>query len=284
MLKDSEQRAGMNSHTELLRTLSGEQFIEVYSLEEAEGGIFDDYQRYDFHQVIWFMDAGKNNTYFLDFNEYTIQDNQVVVLFPGQIDMLDIRDKQGYVFAIHNDNFFNINQRLNSDLLNGYFSNVFISLPPDTKDTLQQLLQLMLKERDRNNRILLMESYMQAFLYHICSLFDSMDQSKNRNELAIGKLMRLIDTNFIHQRESDFYARQLGVSIRKLNETSTVRTGKTVKQHLQDRLILEIKKEIRLGQKSLKEIAFDLGFSEPAYFTRFFKQQTGTTPTEFRDQ
>lgn len=270
--------------TRLLRSLSGNQFIEVYSLEEAEGGIFDNYQRYDFHQVIWFVEVGENNRYFLDFNEYTIQNDQVVIVFPGQIDMLDIRDKQGYVFAIHNDNFFHINQRLNSDLLNGYFSNVLITLPSETKETMRGLLELMLKEREHGNRILLMESYMQAFLFHIIDLFEVSGQDKNRYDLAVGKLMRLIDTNFIQQRESDFYARQLGVSIRKLNETSMLRTGKTVKQHLQDRLVLEIKKEIRLGQKSLKEIAFDLGFSEAAYFTRFFKQQTSLTPTEFRDQ
>lgn len=276
MLKDNDTR--------LLRSLSGNQFIEVYSLEEAEGGIFDNYQRYDFHQVIWFVEVGKNNKYFLDFEEYTIQNNQVVIVFPGQIDMLDIRDKQGYVFAIHNDNFFHINQRLNSDLLNGYFSNPLISLPSETQEPLRRLLELMLQERDQANRILLMESYMQAFLYHITALFEGAAQERNRYDLSVGKLMRLIDTNFIQQRESDFYARQLGISIRKLNEMSILRTGRTVKQHLQDRLVLEIKKEIRLDQKSLKEIAFELGFSEPAYFTRFFKQQTSLTPSEFREQ
>lgn len=276
MLKDNDTR--------LLRALSGHPFIEVYSLDEAEGGIFDNYQRYDFHQVIWFIEVGKNNTYFLDFNEYTIQDNQVVIVFPGQIDMLDIRDKKGYVIAIHNDNFFHINQRINSDLLNGYYSNPFISLPPETREVLQRLLDLMLQERNQQNRVMLMEGYMQAFLCHVSSLFEGIDQERNRYDLTIGKLMRLIDTNFIQQRDNEFYAMQMGISIRKLNEVTFKRTGKTVKHHLQDRLILEIKKEIRLGQRNLKEIAYHLGFSEPAYFTRFFKQQTGITPTEFRDQ
>nr|WP_255489373.1 helix-turn-helix transcriptional regulator [Dysgonomonas sp. 216] len=75
----------------------------------------------------------------------------------------------------------------------------------------------------------------------------------------------------------------MGVSCKKVNELCKRGTGRTVKQHLQDRLILEIKKEIRLGDKNLKEIAFNLGFNEPAYFTRFFKQHTAVTPTDFRD-
>ncbi|MDL2256864.1 helix-turn-helix transcriptional regulator, partial [Bacteroidales bacterium OttesenSCG-928-I14] len=67
-----------------------------------------------------------------------------------------------------------------------------------------------------------------------------------------------------------------------LNKLSISGTGKTVKQHLQDRLLLEAKKEIRLNNKSLKEIAFDLGFNEAAYFSRFFKKQTSLSPLQFR--
>lgn len=267
-----------------LRTLEGEQFVEIFKLEEANGGIFDNYQRYGFYQVIWFVKVGENDRYFLDFNEYILKDNQIVTVFPGQIDMLDIRGKEGYLFAIHETNFFHINQRLNSDLLNGYFSNVLISLPPETQETLHQIIGLMMEERDQQNRVVLMESYMQAFLYHVVTIFEGSETEKKRYDITIGKLMRLIDANFILQRNTNFYARQMKSSPRRINEISMMRTGKTVKQHLQDRLVLEIKKEIRLREKSLKEIAFDLGFSEPAYFTRFFKQQTSLTPTEFRDQ
>ncbi len=267
-----------------IQMLDGDQFVEVFELKDADDGIFGNYQRYGFHQVIWFTKVGENNHYFLDFNEYTIHDNQVIIVFPGQIDMLDIRGKEGYVFAIHNNNFFHINQRLNSDLLNGYFSNIFIPIPSDTQNILHQIVNLMQEESQGNNRIVLMESYMQVFLYHVNSHFEGLSTEKKNYDVIIGKLMRLINANFIQQHETSFYANQMGFSLKRINELSMARTGKTVKQHLQERLVLEIKKEIRLGGKSLKEIAFDLGFSEPAYFTRFFKQQTSLTPTEFRDQ
>ncbi len=48
------------------------------------------------------------------------------------------------------------------------------------------------------------------------------------------------------------------------------------------RLILEAKREIAYGKKSLKQISFELGFSDQAYFSRFFKVQTGIMPLEFR--
>lgn len=245
--------------------------------------IFDNYQRYDFYQLLWFRKVEGDKTYFLDFNEYIIEDNQLILIFPGQIDKLDIQGKEGFSYAIHNDIFFSINQHLKSDYLNGYSANTFLSPDEKTKTILEQLNKLILEEYYADNRILLMQSYMEAFLFHIASLFEINETIKNKSDFLISELMRLIDRNFITQRETEFYAEKFGMTSRTINEACKRGTGKTVKQHLQERLILEIKKEIRIRKKSLKEIAFELGFNEPAYFTRFFKQHTSLTPTQFRD-
>lgn len=267
-----------------LNQLKDNPFIEIYRLEDiADGEIFDNYQRYDFYQLIWFTKAGGDKTYLLDFNEYTLEDNQIVLVFPGQIDRLDVMHKEGYLFAIHNEVLFHINQHINSDYLNGYSSNIFLTPDKRTEKTLDEMIGLIFQEYTNENRLLLMESYMEAFLFHVASLFENTDTYKNKSNLLVAELMRLIDNNFIAQKETDFYAEKFGMTNKSINEACKSGTGKTVKQHLQERLILEIKKEIRLKNKSLKEIAFGLGFNEPAYFTRFFKQHTSLTPTEFRD-
>ncbi|WP_029904360.1 AraC family transcriptional regulator [Prevotella sp. 10(H)] len=267
-----------------LNQLKDEPFIEIFRLEDmGDDTIFDNYQRYDFFQLLWFTKVEGDNIYFLDFNEYKIKEDQIVLIFPGQIDKLNIEGKEGYSFAIHNDTFYNITQHINSDYLNGYFSNSFISLDNNTKEILEKLKVLMYLEYTSGNRLILMESYMEAFLFHVSALFHD-THSLNNGDSFVAELMKLIDKNFISQRETDFYADTLGVTNRRVNEICKKGTGKTVKQHLQEKLILEIKKEIRLRKKSLKEIAFDLGFNEPAYFTRFFKQHTSLTPTEFRDK
>ncbi len=266
-----------------LNQLKEEPFIEIFRLEDMNDTIFDNYQRYDFYQLLWFTRAGGNCSYFLDFNEYIIKEDQFVLIFPGQIDRLDIEGKEGFLFTIHNDIFYQINQRIKSDYLNGYFAHTFVTADNETRKILEQIRSLILTEYTSENRIVLMQSYMEAFLFYLSSLFETTDIFKNRSDFLVSKLMRLIDLNFIRQRENDFYAAELGVSIKKLNEDCKKGTGKTVKQHLQEKLILEIKKEIRLKQKNLKEIAFDLGFNEAAYFTRFFKKHTSMTPKEFRD-
>lgn len=271
------------SHT-LLNELDGNRFVEVYKINNSENAAFDNYGRYNFHQIIWFTHVGDNNVYSLDFQEYKISDNEIVIVYPGQIVMLDIRGKEGYLFAIDNESFFEINQHLQSDYLNGYYSNVFIMPDSRTKEILDKLMDLITEECNNQNRVKLMKSYMEAFLFHLTSLFVNDKRSENVLDRTIVEALRLADSYFMTERDTDFYTTKLGLSNKKMNAIFVKATGKTIKQYLQERLVLEMKREIRLGTKSLKEIAFDLGFSEPAYFTRFFKQQTGMTPSEFKSK
>ncbi|MDR2955083.1 MAG: helix-turn-helix domain-containing protein [Prevotella sp.] len=259
-------------------------FIQVFRFEDiGENPLFDNYQRYDFYQLLWLTKIGGDPSYFLDFNEYMLEDDQIILIFPGQIDKLDIRGKEGFLYTIHNDIFFHINHHIKSDYLNGFHSNPFLRPDKETKEILGKLNDLILGEYNSLNRIVLMNSYMEAFLFHVSSLFEKSEPAYNKNDSLIAELMRLIDKCFITQRETDFYANEFGMTPKSINEACKKGTGKTIKQHLQERLVLEIKKEIRLNKKSLKEIAFDLGFNEAAYFTRFFKQHTSLTPTQFRD-
>lgn len=258
--------------------------IEIFRLEELTNTLFSNYQRYDFHQIIWFVKTKGDNLYSIDFNKYTISDNQIVIIYPRQIERVDLKGKEGFLFAINNDVFFEINQKINSDYLNGYFSNVFISLDKKRTLTLNHIQNLIIEEYNDQNRSVLMESYLQSFLFHIASFNENKILSNNRNVVLFVEFVKLTDNNFIRNRDVVFYAKELNISEKKLNEVCKALSGKTTKQFIQERLILEIKKEIKLGTKNLKEIAFELGFNESAYLTRFFKQQTSISPSEFKEE
>lgn len=58
--------------------------------------------------------------------------------------------------------------------------------------------------------------------------------------------------------------------------------GITVKSLLANKRLLESKKEIAFTDKTIQEIAYDMGFKDPAYFNRVFKNQTSQTPADFR--
>jgi AraC-like DNA-binding protein len=100
----------------------------------------------------------------------------------------------------------------------------------------------------------------------------------------IKTLFDLIEHNFITKRDACFYASQLSITPKRLNEILKDKIGMTLTKILHFRLILEAKREIGYSDKNFKEIAFALGFNEQAYFSRFFKKQTGITPATFRQK
>ncbi|MBJ5570629.1 AraC family transcriptional regulator, partial [Salmonella enterica subsp. enterica serovar Typhimurium] len=60
--------------------------------------------------------------------------------------------------------------------------------------------------------------------------------------------------------------------------------NKTPSQIIQERVILEAKKQIHLTRKSFKEIALELNFNDEFYFSKYFKKYTGVSPTQFRKE
>ena len=79
-------------------------------------------------------------------------------------------------------------------------------------------------------------------------------------------------------------AEQLSVSQRYLSDTLKKETGKTSTEHLQLYLIDEAKNILLNPQKSISEVAYELGFEYPTYFSRLFKKKEGISPTEYREK
>ena len=79
-------------------------------------------------------------------------------------------------------------------------------------------------------------------------------------------------------------ARFLGVSRSWLNQLVRQETGKNLTDHLRSRLILESKRLLAHSDLNVSEIAYQLGFEDPSYFTRLFRQIAARSPREFREE
>lgn len=96
------------------------------------------------------------------------------------------------------------------------------------------------------------------------------------------RLQRLIDTDFRKCKYREFYAALMGISLYKLDRMGKAHLGMTVYQMIQDRLFQEALKLLRESKNPIKEITFELGFSDQAYFARFIRRRTGLSPSEVR--
>ena len=93
---------------------------------------------------------------------------------------------------------------------------------------------------------------------------------------------RLLDVHFQQHKQVKFYCEALGLSEKRLNQTTSTVLGKTPKQVIDEYTVLEGKRLLAHSHLSVKEVAFKMGFEEPTNFAKHFRKHTGQSPQLFR--
>ena len=101
---------------------------------------------------------------------------------------------------------------------------------------------------------------------------------------TLENLKNAIETNFKTLRTPGDYGKLLHISAKALNKASKSHFNKTLTSLIAERLIIEAKRELYLTSKPVKHIAFELGYEDEFYFSRFFKKNVGVSPQVFRDK
>lgn len=130
-----------------------------------------------------------------------------------------------------------------------------------------------------------LESYISLMLIHIARL----DCNEERNSAVNNDDLRIyhIFTKFIEEHYHEHwnlptYVDKIGVSESRLNQVCQRISNCPPKKIIRERLLQEIKRKLIFSRHSVNEVAYELGFTDPAYFSRFFKNQTGMSPLKFR--
>lgn len=92
----------------------------------------------------------------------------------------------------------------------------------------------------------------------------------------------MVENHYRTEHEVQFYAAKLNKSPKTISNFFALYGHKTPLQIIQERVTLEAKRLFYYTDKTSKEIAYDLGFDDAAHFSRFFKNQTKQSPTEFK--
>jgi AraC family transcriptional activator of pobA len=99
---------------------------------------------------------------------------------------------------------------------------------------------------------------------------------------TVDALRKLVEEHFQKERQLAFYAAKLAMTVDRLNDHVKRATGVTAGHLIRHRVLTEAKRQLVFTSQPIHDIAYDLAFSDPSHFARFFRKQTGTTPHEFR--
>lgn len=133
----------------------------------------------------------------------------------------------------------------------------------------------------------MLEGMLLSFLYYCKAVYDrhkSTDNWLSRAQIITQKFEMLVDKMYIDTKYVNEYAEQLNITPNYLTTTIKNQTGKSAKDIINERLLLESKSLLKFSGLDIAEIAYRLNFQEPTHFTRFFKKLSGKTPNKFRQQ
>jgi AraC family transcriptional activator of pobA len=100
---------------------------------------------------------------------------------------------------------------------------------------------------------------------------------------TVDALRKLVERNFRKERLLAFYATALAMTPDRLNDHVKRATGVTAGHLIRQRVLTEAKRQLVFTPQPIQQIAYELAFSDPSHFTRFFRKHTGLTPQAFRE-
>lgn len=247
----------------------------------------------EFHLIL----IGRNNSFshFVDFKYYKQEKGSAIFVAKNQVHHFtkSFKDAKGLAIVINSlliekYHFLSDIIKLNR-LFNYHIGSPTISTTEMGQDSLLDIADLLYTEFTNPNNFA--KSEMLRTLLHILLL--RAERAKETCSAVEVKPMwleifsefkKLLEEDYINTRNARVYAKKLLISYKFLNDIVKKLTNKTAKVFIDDFVTIEIKRYLASTSLSIKEIAYQTGFQEPANMVKFFKRTTATTPLKFRQQ
>jgi AraC family transcriptional activator of pobA len=239
--------------------------------------------KHDFFLFLLFEKGSGTHT--IDFVEYEVSGHQLHLLFPGQVHSWDLgNDTIASQIMVTRHVFETFANSLRYDLVL-YQKHQVLKLSP-------AVFQLLIYEFKAIRLELTSTPMLWDIINSRCRIIAQMasresikifDDFKGYHaKPVLSGYVSLVDTYFKEQRYVAFYAEKLNITPNYLNILCKKYFYDSATSVIHNRVVLEAKRLLLTSSKTIKEIAYELGFYDLAYFSKFFKSHTGIAPREFK--
>ncbi len=276
----------------LVNSQNGNLAFKLFAFEN--NSCFDHIQRLNYYSLIWIQKgSGKVKA---DFSEYEFSDNVLFAFAPYQPFMFfETTDMEGV--AIHfNPDFFCIHKHqqevaCNGVLYNNIYQPPFVVVDDSAKSTFDMMLT-QIKVEMQNPALAqyeLLVSYLKILLITASRLKTQQQPdakqavSDSKEPFILQNLKNYIEQHFKTKHTASDYSDLLNISPKALAKITKTHFNKTLTDLISERIVIEAKRELYLTNKSVKEIAYALGYDDEYYFSRFFKNNAEVSPQTYRE-
>ena len=230
---------------------------------------------------------------------YDYQEGTLVFLVPGQVAGVNSKGEtyqpKGYALVFHADLIHgtSLGKHIQDYTFFGYQSNEALHLSERERkivlDCFSKIEYELEHAIDTHSKRLII-SNIELFLNYCVRFYDRQFITRdNIHKGFIQKFETLLNEYFLSDKPQTiglpsvaYYAGELNLSASYFGDIVKKETGKTAQEHIQTKVIDVAKERIFDHNKSVSEIAYELGFKYPQHFTRLFKQRVGQSPNEYR--
>jgi len=219
----------------------------------------------------------------LETDVFKINANQALSIKQGNFTAtLELsEDVEGFFVIYENEVITEI--ALSTSDLNFFYTSPFSILDHNKINWLIRLFELLeeeLNEAEHINAISI--ALLQSALLKIIRTENTDNKSLNRTSFISFHFRELVQKNHIQHKNIDFYSNLLKISDNYLNKCVKETTGKAPKQWINEITIQHSQILLQDNSKEIAEIAFELHFQSPSYFSRMFKKVVGQSPSDYR--
>ena len=246
------------------------------------------------YQMIW-VEKGKG-TFSSEGKTVNFDGNWVVFIVPNTLHSISFEKNTVGRSLYFTHDFMNVGYLGN--MLQNFMGNVSIpmcqytNISADKRKLWGELFENLKQEFNDPNALgynASMKAWLSLLLTQLvrmentqCTMSDNHDSM--RSEQLVNVFFTLLEKNYKEERRVDFYANEMGVSVDTLGNHIRAVMKRTVGKVIRERIVLEAKRLLVYSDKTIGQVADALNFEDDSYFIRFFKRETGMTPSKYKKQ
>jgi AraC family transcriptional regulator, transcriptional activator of pobA len=230
-------------------------------------------------------------THTIDFTTLDTTPGSIHFVLPGQLHALN--GKEGFLahVILFTEEFFMLKDET-KNLLMKLFHFMDTGEPPvlhptiSEREYIDRIIYLLQQENASKgqNRDLIILDLLSILVSKCMQILDiPMLPAHSIEAVQYIQFRREVERSYRTVHHVSEYAQRIHVSTKGLNDITRQFTSMTALEFIHTRIFIEIKRLLRYSHKPIKQIAFELNFTDAAHFTKFFKQKAGVTPLDYRE-